>query len=182
VPDNLVGGYFNSLGNLIAQDYPTYRVGVTIQLPLRRKAAEANLALTQAQGEKIRTARAQAEQVIEADVRNSLQALRSAEARLKSAAATRESAEKLYESEQRQFKAGTTTMFVVFQRQNELINARGRELQAQTDLNKAISDFQRAVGTTLSANSVEIVAGRGIPEFRFRRPLEFRGRLTAGKD
>lgn len=156
VPDNLVGGYFNSLGNLITQDYPTFRVGLTITLPFGNRVAQANLGRTLAERSQIETSTAQVEQAIEADVRNALQSLRSAEARLQAAAATRGSAEQLYESEERQFKAGTTTVFLVFQRQNELIAARGRELQAQTDLNKAISNFRRAVGTTLEVNRVEI--------------------------
>jgi hypothetical protein len=89
-------------------------------------------------------------------VRNSLQAVRSAEARLASAAATRAGAEQQYESEQRQFRAGTTTVFLVLQRQTDLLAARARELQAQTDLNKAISAFQRATGRTLEANQISI--------------------------
>ena len=85
-----------------------------------------------------------------------MQALKSGEARLASALASRQSAEQLYDSEQRQFRAGTTTLYLVLQRQNELLIARSRELQAQTDLNKAISEFQRATGTTLSANNVTV--------------------------
>jgi hypothetical protein len=67
----------------------------------------------------------------------------------------------------------------VLQRQTELLAARGRELQAQTDLNRAISEFQRSTGTTLSANNVSVsvnqaftkTPGRGsgmlgIPYFR----------------
>lgn len=182
VPPNLVGGYFNSLGNLLAQDYPTYRIGVTISLPFGNRAAKANLGRTLAEGSQIENQTAQQEQLIEADVRNALQSLRSAEARLQAAAATRISAEQLYESEQRQFKAGTTTVFLVFQRQNELIAARGRELQAQTDLNKAISAFQRATGTTLTANSVQITKDINAPRFIFSRP-EFGSRIfTAKKD
>ena len=100
--------------------------------------------------------RAQAEQIIEAEVRNALQALRSAEARLQSAAAARLAAEQLAASEQRQFQAGTTTFFLVQQRQTELVTARGRELQAQTDLNRAISEFQRSIGSTLEANNVKV--------------------------
>ena len=146
VPPNLVGGYFNSLGNLIGQDYPTYRVGVRISLPWGNRVAEANLGTSLAQGTQLQNQRAQTEQIIVAEVRNALQALRSSEARLTSALATRQSAEKLYESEQRQFRAGTTTFYLVLQRQTELLVARGRELQAQTDLNKAISEFQRATG------------------------------------
>ncbi len=156
VPQNLVGGYFTSLGNLAALDYPTYRVGVTVSLPWGNTTAKANLGRTLVERSRLGNLRAQAEQVIEAEVRNALQALRSAEARLASAAASRASAEQLLSSEQRQFAAGTTTTYLVLQRQTELLAARGRELQAQTDLNRAISEFQRATGTTLSANNVTV--------------------------
>ena len=156
VPTNLVGGYFNSLGNLLQQDYPTFRVGVSIALPWGNRTAKANLGQTLVEAERIRNLRTQAEQRIEAEVRNSLQALRSAEARLASATAARAASEELYASEQRQFRSGTTTFYLVLQRQTDLLGARGRELQAQTDLNKAISEFQRAIGNTLSVNNVTV--------------------------
>ena len=162
VPQNLVGGYWTSLGNLAAQDYPTYRFGVRINLPWGNTTAKANLGRSLVEGTRIANQRAQAEQVIEAEVRNALQALRSAEARLASASAARSAAEQLYESEERQFGAGTTTLYLVLQRQNELVNARGRELQAQTDLNRAISEFQRATGATLTVNNVSVTDGRDL--------------------
>ena len=161
-PANLIGGYFNSLGNLFGQDFPTYRVGVAISLPWGNRTAKANLGRTLVQSDRIKNQQAQAEQIIEAEVRNSTQALRSSEARLASALASRQSAEQLYESEQRQFRAGTTTFYLVLQRQTELLTARSRELQAQTDLNKAISEFQRATGTTLSANNVTVSDGTNL--------------------
>ncbi|HEV2800863.1 MAG TPA: TolC family protein [Pyrinomonadaceae bacterium] len=173
VNPNLVGGYTTSLMNLLAQDYPTYRVGVRVELPFRNRTAQANLGRSLAEGRRITNQRAQAEQLIEAEVRNATQSLRSAEARLASAAATRQSAEQQFESEQRQFRAGTTTVFLVLQRQNELLAARGRELQAQTDLNKAIADFQRATGNTLGANNVLV---------RGARQLELRPEASAGFD
>jgi outer membrane protein len=156
VPENLIGGYINSFGNLLQQDYPTYRIGVTISLPWGNTVAKANLGRSLVEGKRIENQRAQQEEVIEAEVRNSLQALKSAEARLASAAASRASAEQLYESEQRQFRAGTTTFYLVTQRQTDLRAARSRELLAQTLLNNAVSDFQRATGTTLSANNVTV--------------------------
>lgn len=156
ITPNLVGGYVNSLGNLFALRYPTYRVGVAVSLPLGNTTAKANLGRTLVEGTRLTNVRAQAEQIIEAEVRNALQALRSAEARLASAAASRVSAEQLLSSEQRQFAAGTTTTYLVLQRQTELLAARGRELQAQTDLNRAISEFQRSTGTTLTANNVTV--------------------------
>ena len=156
IPPNLQGGYLNSLGNLIQQDYPTYRVGVTISLPWKNRAAEANFGRTLVEGEQIQNQKAQAEQIIEAQVRNALQSLKSAESRLNSSIAARNAAEQLFESEQRQFKGGITTLYLVFQRQTELLIARGRELQAQTDLNKAISELNFATGKTLEVNKIEV--------------------------
>ncbi|PYS97924.1 MAG: hypothetical protein DMF63_17880 [Acidobacteria bacterium] len=156
VPGNLQGGIFNSLGNLVQQDYPTYRVGVTIGLPWGNTVAKANLGRSLVVADRIKNQLAQQEQIIEAEVRNSMQALKSREAALASALASRQSAEILYESEQRKFKAGTTTLFLVLVTNRELLVTRSRELQAQTDLNKAISEFQRATGTTLSANNVTV--------------------------
>jgi len=172
-PDSLVGGFFNSLGGVFAQRYPTYRVGVQIALPFGNRVAEANLGRSLAEGTQIRNTRAQQEQIIEAEVRNSVQALRSAEARLASALAARTSAEQLYESEQRQFRSGVTTFYLVLQRQTELLSARGRELQAQTDLNKAISEFQRATGTTLSANNVSVSSSRDFIKTNSRRTTAY---------
>jgi outer membrane protein TolC len=170
VAPNLVGGYPQSITNLIQNDYPTYQVGVRISLPLKNRAAEANLGQALANGRLIANNRAQAEQVIEADVRNAVQALRSAEARLQAAAAARASTEQQYESEQRQFRAGTTTVYLVLQRQTELLAARGRELQAQTDLNKAIAEFNRATGATLETNNVSINKDASGTKIEFRAP------------
>lgn len=156
VPSNLVGGYFNSIGNLIGLSYPTYRVGVAVSIPWGNTVAKANLGRTLVERTRLTNQRAQTEQVIEAEVRNALQSLRSAEARLASAAASRAAAEQLLASEQRQFAAGTTTTFLVLQRQTDLLAARSRELQAQTDLNRAISEFQRSTGTTLSVNNISV--------------------------
>ncbi|HEX8557766.1 MAG TPA: TolC family protein [Pyrinomonadaceae bacterium] len=179
VNENLVGGLPQSLSNLAQQDYPTYRVGVRVELPLRNRTAQANLGRSLAEGRRIVNQRAQQEQLIEADVRNAVQALRSAEARLASAAATRRSAEMQYESEQRQFRAGTTTFYLVLQRQNELLVARGSELQAQTDLNKSIAEFQRATGSTLEANNVAVRADGPARELEIRPARGAQARPTA---
>lgn len=154
VPPVLVGSYGQSLSNLFSQRFPTTQVGLRIGLPLGNRTAEGNLGRSLAEGSRIQNQRAQLEQQIEADVRNALQTVRSAEARLTAATAARTASEQLYNSEQRKLQAGTSTVFLVLERQTDLITARGRELQAQTDLNKAIAQFQRATGNTLAAHHV----------------------------
>lgn len=156
VPPILNGGYFTSLKNLFAQDFPTYRTGLTISFPLRNRTAKANLGSSIMRGAQLENQRLQQEQNIESDVRNSLQALRSAQYALNAATQGRVAAEELYASEERQFRGGLTTYYLVLQRQTELAAARGREVQARTNLNKAISIFNRSTGRTLIANNVEV--------------------------
>ena len=157
VPSNIQGGYGQSFVNMLGQNNPTVRVGVKISLPLKNRTAKAELGHSLAEGRRLETQRAQTEQMIEADVRNTLQAVRSSEARLAAAAASREAADQQYTSEQRKFKAGMSTVYLVLQRQTELVTARGRELQTQTDLNKAISDLQRAMGNTFRYRNVAVI-------------------------
>jgi outer membrane protein TolC len=153
---NFVGGYGQSFKNLFAQNNPTVKVGVKISLPLRNRTARANYARALTEGRRVENRRAKAEQEIEAEVRDSLQALRSSDARLAAAAAARETAEQQYQSERRKFQSGMSTAYMVSQRQIGLINARGRELQAQTDLNKSVADFRRATGSTLQTHNIAL--------------------------
>jgi outer membrane protein TolC len=88
------------------------------------------------------------------DVRDAIQTLRTAEARLRSAAISRENTARLYESEQRKLDNGQSDIYRVLERQSALTAARSNELRAQTELNKAISDLQRATGNSLKANNV----------------------------
>lgn len=154
-PD-LLGGFGQSVQNLLANRYPNFRVGVQISLPLRNRTAEAQLGRSLVEGERIGTQREQLEQTIQVDVRNALQAMRSSEARLRAAVATREANEQQFASEQRKLDAGQSTVFLVLERQTALTEARALELKAQTDLNKAIADLQRATGNALRVNSIVV--------------------------
>lgn len=153
---SIVGGYGTSLKNLFAQNNPTVKVGVKISLPFRNRTAKANFGRAVAEGRRVENQRAKAEQIIEAEVRDTLQTLRSVEARLAASASARSTAEQQYQSERRKFQSGMSTAYMVSQRQIDLINARGRELQAQIDLNKSIADFRRATGSTLQTHNVAL--------------------------
>ena len=146
----------SSITDIFANRYPTIRAGVIFNLPLfGDKTAKANLGKSLVQSEQIKTQREQLEQTIQVDVRNALQAIRTAEARLRSAAISRENTQKQYESEQRKLDAGQSDVYKVLERQTALINARSSELRAQTELNKSIADLQKATGNSLKANNVE---------------------------
>src|SRR2546421_2608958 len=162
IPSNLIGGYGQSISNLASNQFNNFRVGVSISLPLRNRTAEGQLGHALVEGRRIATQREQLEQLIQVEVRNALQSLTTAEARLRSAAVARADAEQQYESEKRKLDAGQSTVFLVLERQTALATARGNELRAQTDLNKAIAELQRATGNSLAANNV-VLGGHGQP-------------------
>lgn len=146
----------NPYSGLFGNRFPTYRVGIQFNLPLfGDKTAGAQHGRALVEGEKIETQRAQLEQNIQVDVRNTIQAVRTSEARLRSAAIARENSVKQYESEQRKLDSGQTDIYKVLERQTALTTARSNELRAQTELNKSIADLQRATGNSLKANNVE---------------------------
>ena len=152
----LLGGYDQSLQNLLSNRFNNFRVGVQINLPLRNRTAEAQLGRSLVEGQRIATQREQLEQTIQVDVRNALQVLRSSQARLRAAVVAREASEQQYQSEQRKLDAGQSTVFLVLERQTALTTARGNELRAQTDLNKAVAELQRATGNALTINSIVV--------------------------
>lgn len=154
-PD-LLGGIGQSVQNLLANRYSNFRLGVQISLPLRNRTAEAQLGRSLVEGERIGTQREQLEQTIQVEVRNALQAMRSSDARLRAAVATRAANEQQFASEQRKLDAGQSTVFLVLERQTALTEAKAMELKAQTDLNKAIADLQRATGNALRVNSIVV--------------------------
>jgi HAE1 family hydrophobic/amphiphilic exporter-1 len=158
IPPELFGGYGQSLSNLASNQFNNFRVGISISLPLRNRTAEGQLAHSLIEGNRIATQRQQLEQLIKVEVRNAIQSVTTAQARLRSAAVARENAEQQYESEKRKLDVGQSTVFLVLERQTALTVTRGNELRAQTDLNKAIAELQRVTGNSLTANNVTVTS------------------------
>jgi HAE1 family hydrophobic/amphiphilic exporter-1 len=156
LPAIFPGGYSQSLTNVYNGVFPTVQLGVQMSLPIRNRTAEAQVAIGLVQGKRL-AAQAQAvEMAVEADVRNSLQALAGAQARYDSSESARKFAEEQYDSEQRQFQAGTSSVFLVLQRQTDLISARSREIRAKADVGRAAADLDRATAHTLEAQRIDI--------------------------
>jgi HAE1 family hydrophobic/amphiphilic exporter-1 len=155
-PEKFIGGYGQSLGNLFSNDYRAWRVGVSINLSLRNRTAKAHLGRALVESKQIDVKRERAEQLIEVEVRNALQAVETARRRVEAAKSSRANAELQYTSEQRKFDAGQSTNYFILDRQNALSAARGRELKALTDYTKAAAELQRAMSTTLANKNVAL--------------------------
>lgn len=147
----------NPYRGVFAHRYPVFRVGVSFNIPLPGdKAAKAQLGRARVEAERLDVQREQIEQGIEVEVRNALQSVRTAEARLRAAAIARENLVRQYDSESRKMLAGQSDVYRVLERQTALAAAQSNELRSRTELNKAIAELQRAMGNTLKANNIEL--------------------------
>jgi outer membrane protein TolC len=148
VPANLNGGLGKSLSNLFRQDFNTFQVGVTINIPLENRTAKAELGKSLVEAEKLDLEKRKLSQSIAAEVRNAVQTLQTLKLRLQSAQISRETAEKEYESEERKYNSGyaTSSLFILLEKQKNLTTAKADEVQVRLELNKAIADFERVTG------------------------------------
>ncbi|MGB7202561.1 MAG: TolC family protein [Pyrinomonadaceae bacterium] len=151
-----IGGSTTAVADIFVRKYPVFRFGVNFNLPLfGDKTASAQYGKSLVEAERLDAQREQIEQGIQVEVRNALQSIRTAEARLRAAAIVRENSIKQYESEQRKLDEGQSDVYRVLERQTALTIARSNELRARIELNKAVTELTRATGNTLKANNIE---------------------------
>jgi HAE1 family hydrophobic/amphiphilic exporter-1 len=158
VPPALTGGFGRSLSNLAGLDFPTVEVGVRIGLPFGNRIADARYASSVAEGRRLRLRTEQVEVAVEAEVRNAMQAVESAQAAREAALRARTLAEEQYSSEQRRFEAGTSTVFLVVQRQTAMIVTRTEYARAEVELSRSAAQLQRATGQILAAHQISLTA------------------------
>jgi outer membrane protein len=156
-----IGGYSQTLRNLFALDTRSVSVGLSIQIPLRNRTAEANLTSANIQRNQLEASTRTQEQSIEAEVRNSAQAVETARRRVLTARTARENAELQLAGERKLFEVGRSTSFLLFQRENQLANTRNQELRAEIDYNIALANLQRATSTSLRTYNVTVLTSEG---------------------
>jgi outer membrane protein len=166
IPQNFVGGYGRTLQNLFNFKTRQVVVGVTIQFPFKNRTAQANLAATKIQADQLAAQTRLQDQSIEVEVRDAVQAVDTARRRVLAARAALASAEQQLSGERRLYQVGRSTTFLLFQRENALVNAQNQELQAETDYNKALADLQRATSSTLRSNNVFVDSPVAPEKFR----------------
>jgi outer membrane protein TolC len=142
--------------NLWAARYPEFNIALIFNVPLERNYGTSLKHFAEEEETQASIFTENLDTRIQYDARNALQLYQSALSRLTAASQARAAAEAVAASEVRRFHRGTSTTFLVLRRQVELAQARGRELQAQTDLNKAVVELERVQGTILTKNGVNV--------------------------
>ncbi|MGC9993302.1 MAG: TolC family protein [Candidatus Cybelea sp.] len=155
-PPQSQGNMTQAFHNMWTGAYPEFNIAFVVNFPLENNTARGLKQIAGQEQDQADLQRQGLDQRIETEARNVLQTYQSALSRLSSTSDARAAAEAVYASEVRKFHRGDSTTFLVLQRQVELAQARGAELEAQTDLNKAVVELQRVEGTILTDNGVNL--------------------------
>ncbi len=142
--------------NLWSFRFPTYNVSLTLQFPIGNHTAKADYAIAAEQAKQIAVQELALLQRVRSEAVNAIQTLRETQYRLAAASAARDASARVLLSEQRRFTAGTSTTFLVLQRQLDLADNEGRELQAQTALNKAVVQLNAVGGTNFATYNIDV--------------------------
>jgi outer membrane protein len=153
-------GFGTAQNQIFHNRFPEYAGQLTLTLPLRNRAAQAEhvrALLTQRQFE------TQAQQLRNAallDVRNTYIALTQDRAQVAAASKARELQQQTFDAEQKKYQLGASTVYNVILTQRDLITAQGTEIRALANLEEAKANYERAVGRTLEVNRVTIAEAK----------------------
>ena len=166
-----LGGYSAVLGQLFRRNFPDYSIGFQLNVPLRNRAAKADMVLDQLNLRQQEIRQQQQTNQVRVDVRNALTAVQQASAAYQAAVKARVLQEQTLDAEQKKYTLGASTIFFVIQAQRDLTQAQSNEVAAESAYAKARVQLNMATGQTLEANNVLIDEAMGGRVSRAPSPL-----------
>ena len=150
------GGFGDDFSGVFTGRFPTFEAGLTLTLPIRNRAAQAQSAIARIDQRQQEAQYQQEQNTIFLAVRNALIALNQDRTALRAAATARDLAQQSYDDEVKKFQLGTSTAFTVTQKQQLLTAAQGTELRDRINLIEAEVNFNQAMGRTLEVNRITV--------------------------
>jgi outer membrane protein TolC len=156
VTTNLTGGLGRAYTNLWQSDFPDYGFGFQINIPLRNRSAQADVAAALLDRRMTDLRLRQMENVVRVEVTNAMIGMQQTRARIDAARKQRTLAEQSLDAEQKKFQLGASTNYLVIQAQRDLTSALSAEVQALGNYMKARVEMDRATGQTIFRNSISL--------------------------
>jgi outer membrane protein TolC len=156
VDPTFIGGYGSALEQLVTRKYPTYGIGLNLNLPLRNRIAQADLARDEIQVRRTQVRFEQLRKQAQLEVEDALVAMRRARASYEASLQSQALQQESLEAEQAKFDVGASTSFFIVQYQSYLAQARSTVVVAKSAYLKARAALERATGSILEDNHVII--------------------------
>lgn len=156
IEPRLVGGLGSVWTQILGRNFPDYSIGFQLSVPLRNRAAQADIARDQLTLRQNELRQRQELNQIRVDVQNAIIGLQQSRARYQAAQKARVLQEQTLDAEQKKYALGASTIFFVIQAQRDLAQAQAAEVAALSTYNRARVQLDRATGDILTAHDVNI--------------------------
>lgn len=151
---NAVGGFSDVFGRY--GDSPSRGVGITLNIPLRNRAAQADQIRSELEFRQAQLRFQQQQNTIGIEVRNAQFALLQNRARVEAAMQGRRLANESLEAEGKKYSLGASTNFQVLQAQRDLALSESNLVTAMSAYEKSRVELDRVTGNTLSRNNISL--------------------------
>jgi outer membrane protein TolC len=150
------GGYGNLLEEIFRRNFPNYSAGVSLNIPLRNRAAQSDYVTSQLEIRQNELNLQKQINQIRVDVQNAVIGLQQARARYVAATQARVLSEQTFEGDKKKYELGATTSYQVVQDQRDLAAAQSSETQAMANYTHARIQFDQALGVTMDVNNISV--------------------------
>ncbi len=151
------GDYGDALDQVAANDFDGWSVALNLVYPIQNRAGKAQSALAEIAFDRGRAELTELELGVVTDVRRLARFVDTARQQRESARVSRNLEERNLEAEQKRYENGMSTSFQVLQIQEDLTEARSREVNAITGYRKALVLYYQATGELIERSDVAIV-------------------------
>jgi HAE1 family hydrophobic/amphiphilic exporter-1 len=148
--------YTDALTQVFGNEFPSWTFGLQVGVPITNIGARAEARRAELDLQSSRIAQRQTRQSVTIAVRAAARDVETTARTIVASRTAREAAERNLEAERRRYENGMTTNFQVLQIQQQLSDARVRELQALVGYNQAVANYHRQVGDILEARNITI--------------------------
>lgn len=148
-------GAGESLKQALTGDFPEYAGGLSLSLPLRNRAAQADDLRAQLENNQLQIATQLVRNQIALEVRRALIQLQQNRAQLEAAREAVVLARETRDAELARLGAGLSTSYQEILRERDLLAAQQAELQVHVNYAKALVEIDRAMGTILEEHGIQ---------------------------
>ena len=153
---NASAGAGQSLFQGFSAQFPEYASGVSLVMPLRNRAAQADNLRARLEQQQLQVSEQQLRQQVELEVRQAMVSVTQGKAQVEAANEALKLAGEVLAAEQSKLESGVSTIYNVILRQRDLDAARAAQISAAVTYAKALVDLHRATGSTLKENGIEL--------------------------
>jgi outer membrane protein len=150
------GGYSDALSQVTGLDFHGWTAQLTFGFPLQNRAARTARAIADLDLARAQTGMEDARSTVITEVRQAARRVETAAKQIEAAKASRTFQERNLEAERKRYENGLSTNFQITQIQEDLTQARSREVNAVVNYRTALAEFQRTIGRLLPEEGIEL--------------------------